>query len=41
MTTIKDYITNENIEMTTLEGSKNVLGSKKIICENKVDIILE
>lgn len=38
--TIKDYLENENIEMTAIEGSQIVLGSKKIICKSKVDIIL-
>ena len=37
--TVKDYLEKENIEMIAMEGSKIVLGSKKIICENKVDII--
>lgn len=38
--TIKDYLENENIEMTAIEGSQIVLGSKKIICKSKADIIL-
>ena len=38
--TIKDYLENENIEMTAIERSQIVLGSKKIICKSKVDIIL-
>ena len=38
--TIKDYLEKENIEMTAIKGSQIVIGSKKIMCENKVDIIL-
>ena len=38
--TVYYYFAKENIEMTTLEGSMFVLGRKKIIYENKFDIIL-
>lgn len=38
--TIKDYLEKEYIEMTAIKGGQIVIGIKKIMCENKVDIIL-
>mgnify|MGYP004542693521 CR=1 FL=1 len=33
--TIKDYLENENIEMTAIEGSQIVLGSKRLYVRAK------
>lgn len=36
--TTQDYMIKENIELTNVTGSNLVVGSKKIILQNKLDI---
>lgn len=38
--TAQDYMIRENIELTNVAGGKIVVGSKKIILQDKVDIII-
>lgn len=38
--TAHDYMTRENIELTNVAGSNLVIGNKKVILRNKVDIII-
>lgn len=38
--TVQDYMIRENIELTNVAGSNLVLGGKKIILRDKVDIII-
>lgn len=38
--TVQDYMIRDNIELTNVAGSNLVIGSKKIIFRNKVDIII-
>ena len=38
--TAQDYIIRENIEITNVAGSNLIVGSKKIILQEKVDIFV-
>ena len=38
--TAQDYMIRENIELTNIAGSNLVIGSKKIILQEKVDIFV-
>ena len=38
--TAQDYMISENIELTNVAGSNLVVGSKKIIIQEKVDIFV-
>lgn len=38
--TVQDYMIRENIELTNIAGSNLVIGSKKIILQEKVDIFV-
>lgn len=38
--TAQDYMIKENIELTNVSGSNLVVGSKKIILQEKVDILV-
>lgn len=38
--TAQDYMIKENIELTNVSGSNLVIGNKKIIFQNKLDIFV-
>lgn len=38
--TAQDYMIKENIELTNVAGSNLVIGNKKIILQNKLDIFV-